>query len=254
MILAVDIGNTNIVFGAFEGETLRFTSRMATVRSQMEDQYAVALLDILRLYQVPESEFDGAIISSVVPELTPVFKRAIQKVITGKVLIIGPGIKTGLDIKIENPSSTGADLVCSAVYAKAHMPLPALIIDMGTATKITVLDKSGAFIGGAIIPGMKVSLDALAGSTAQLPAIGIDTPKTAICSNTVDCMRSGVVYGTAAMVDGMIDRFCEELGESASVLITGGHARHIVPLCRHSMTHNQDVMLQGLKIIYDKNS
>ena len=254
MILAVDIGNTNIVFGAFEGDTLRFTSRISTVRSRMEDEYAVTLLSVLRLNNLPEAEFDGAIISSVVPELTPVFKRAIQKVITGKVLIIGPGIKTGLDIKIDSPAGVGADLVCSAVYAKSAMPLPAIIIDMGTATKLTVLDKSGAFIGGAIVPGMKVSLDALASSTAQLPAIGIEAPKTAICNNTVDCMRSGSVFGSAAMVDGMIDRFCEELGQQASVVITGGHARHIVPLCRHQMTYNQDVMLLGLKIIYDKNS
>lgn len=254
MILAVDIGNTNIVFGAFEGDTLRFTSRISTVRSRMEDEYAVTLLSVLRLNGLSEAEFDGAIISSVVPELTPVFKRAIQKVITGKVLIIGPGIKTGLDIKIDSPAGVGADLVCSAVYAKSAMPLPAIIIDMGTATKLTVLDKSGAFIGGAIVPGMKVSLDALASSTAQLPAIGIEAPKTAICNNTVDCMRSGSVFGSAAMVDGMIDRFCEELGQQASVVITGGHARHIVPLCRHQMTYNQDVMLLGLKIIYDKNS
>ncbi len=254
MILAVDIGNTNIVFGAFEGDTLRFTSRISTVRNRMEDEYAVTLLSVLHLNHLPEAEFDGAILSSVVPELTPVLKRAIQKVITGKVLIIGPGIKTGLDIKIDSPGGVGADLVCSAVYAKSVMPLPAIIIDMGTATKLTVLDKSGAFIGGAIVPGMKVSLDALASSTAQLPAIGIEAPKTAICNNTVDCMRSGSVFGSAAMVDGMIDRFCEELGQQASVIITGGHARHIVPLCRHQMTYNQDVMLLGLKIIYDKNN
>ena len=246
MILAVDIGNTNIVFGAFEGDTLRFTSRISTVRNRMEDEYAVTLLSVLHLNHLPEAEFDGAILSSVVPELTPVLKRAIQKVITGKVLIIGPGIKTGLDIKIDSPGGVGADLVCSAVYAKSVMPLPAIIIDMGTATKLTVLDKSGAFIGGAIVPGMKVSLDALASSTAQLPAIGIEAPKTAICS--------GSVFGSAAMVDGMIDRFCEELGQQASVIITGGHARHIVPLCRHQMIYNQDVMLLGLKIIYDKNN
>ena len=253
MILAVDIGNTNIVFGAFDADRLRFTSRLATVKNMMEDQYATQLLATLHLYHTLENEFDGAIISSVVPELTPIIKRAINKLITGKVLIIGPGIKTGLDIKIENPSGTGADLVCSAVYALNNLSLPAIIIDVGTATKITVLDKNGAFIGGAIVPGVKVSLDALAANTAQLPYISIDTPRSAIANNTVDCMRSGIVFGTASMIDGMIERFCEELGENATVMITGGHARHIVKHCKHEMLYNENMILQGLKIIYDKN-
>lgn len=253
MILTVDIGNTNIVFGAFDGEELCFTSRLATVKNMMEDQYAVQMISTFHLYHMQETEFEGAIISSVVPDLTPILKRAIQKIITGKVLIIGPGIKTGLDIKIDNPSATGADLVCSAVYALNNMPLPAIIIDMGTATKITVLDKSGSFIGGAIIPGVKVALDALAAGTAQLPYIDISTPKNVISNNTVDCMRSGVVFGNASMIDGMIDRFCEELGQEASVMITGGLARYIAPHCKHQMIHNDDMILRGLKIIYDKN-
>lgn len=253
MILTVDIGNTNIVFGAFEGDELRFTSRLATTRSWMEDQYAVELLALLHLHQVSGEAFEGAIISSVVPELSPVLQSAVEKVIVGKALLVGPGIKTGLDIKIENPAATGADLVCTAVYAQNHLPLPAIIVDMGTATKLTALDKRGAFIGGAIAPGLKLSLDALSGGTSQLPAISIATPKNAISANTVDCMRSGAVYGCAAMIDGMIDRFCQELGEEASVIITGGLARFVVPLCHHKMIYNEDMLLQGLKLIYDKN-
>ena len=168
----------------------------------------------------------------MVPQITDTVVRALRLFAGVEPLRLTQSMPTGVTVEIENPAELGADLLAGAAAAKAMYPLPAIVIDMGTATKLTVLDKSGAFIGGAIVPGMKVSLDALASSTAQLPAIGIEAPKTAICNNTVDCMRSGSVFGSAAMVDGMIDRFCEELGQQASVIITGGHARHIVPLCR----------------------
>lgn len=256
MILTIDVGNTNTVIGGFDDDRLVFESRIATNNSRMEDEYAIALADILRLYGHDASEIDGAILSSVVPPVTSQLKGAMEKVCGCRVMTVGPGIKTGLNIKIDEPASLGADLAAVAVGAKEYYPLPAIVIDMGTATKILAVDKTGAFIGGIIAPGVKISNEALAAQTASLPLIGISTApiKTVIGTNTIDCMRSGLLYGAAFMVDGMIEHFEQEIGEKCTVIATGGFSSIIKPLCKKEFILDTSLIMKGLLEIYKKNA
>ena len=200
MILTIDIGNSNICFGVYEGKNALFTARAKTDPLRTETEYAVLLSQIFRLHQSDPAQLTGAAISSVVPALTAVFHDAVRILGNGHIptIVVGPGVKTGLNIRIDEPASLGADLACTAVGAAEKYPLPAIIIDLGTATKITVVTEDRSFIGGAILPGVKISLEALSGSASLLPSIGLGTGKIkTIGSNTVDCMLSGVVLGTA---------------------------------------------------------
>lgn len=253
MILTIDIGNSNIMFGGFSDEALCFVARIATDPAATEDEYAVKILGTLSLYGVERSHVTGAIIASVVPPLNAIMKKAVQLLFGVEPLLVGPGIKTGLVIRCDNPSSVGADLICACVAAHHLYGDPSLIIDMGTATKMMVVDRRGAFIGVSIIPGVLMGLNALAEGTAQLPKVSLDAPDNVIGKNTVDCMKSGIVYGNAAMVDGMIDRICEEMGEDIPVYATGGLASVIVKHCRHKISLDEELVLKGLKILYDKN-
>lgn len=254
MIFTVDVGNTNIVLGAFENDQLRFTSRVATEASKMEDQYAIEFADIIRLYGYSPSDFTGAIVSTVVPPLVPTLKKALTKLFSCRVMVVGPGIKTGLDIKIDNPATLGADLVCGAVGALAKYRCPMIIFDLGTATTISAIDRHGAFLGGSIFPGVRVSLSALSSGTAQLPHINTElTGNTVIGTNSIDCMKSGIVLGTASMIDGMIDRYKEILGEDATVIATGGLAPSIVEHCRREVIIDSNLLVDGLYLIYKKN-
>lgn len=255
MILAVDIGNTNIKIGAWDNNKLVFVSRLQTNTLKTQDEYAVNLLDIFGLHDCNASQFDGAIISSVVPPLSLPFKDAVVAVLhTNRVYLISPGVKTGLNIKIENPASLGGDMLCSAVAAIAKYPLPCIIISLGTATAIFVVDKDGAFIGGSLAPGVNISIEALAQKTAQLPHISLDAPSKLIGTNAIDSMKSGSVYGTACMLDGMIARMKKELGGTASVVACGGLARFIVDYCDEDIIYDDILVLEGLKIIYEKNA
>ena len=253
MILAIDVGNTNIVLGGFENDTLTFVARMETNPSRTEDEYASKLLGILGMHGVARTDISGAIISSVVPPLNSILKKAIKFSYGVDALLVGPGVKTGINIHCDNPASVGADLICACVAAHHIYGSPSLVIDMGTATKIMVIDKSGTFIGVSIIPGVRMGLNALSSGTAQLPQIGLDAPKSVIGKNTVDCMKSGVVFGNAALIDGMIDRFNEEMGEELKVYATGGLSSTIIPHCKHKITLDEDMLLKGLNIIYNKN-
>lgn len=253
MILAVDIGNTNIVLGCIEGKQIVKEARMATDVIKTSDQYCAELNGMLTLLEVDRHAIEGSIISSVVPPVLNSFKTAIIK-LTGKTpLVVGPGIKTGLNILLDNPAMAGGDLIVGAVAALAQYKPPLLVIDMGTATTISVIDAKGSFLGGSIFPGVKISAEALSGKTAQLPGISLEAPKRAIGRNTVDCMRSGVMMGTAAMLDGMIQRMEEELGCSATVVATGGIARFVIPMCRREMIYDKDLLLKGLRILYENN-
>ena len=255
MILTVDVGNTNIVLGGYENDKLKFTSRIATEASKMEDQYAIDFCDIFKLYGYKPSHFDGAIISSVVPPLVPVLKRALQKLLKCKVLIVGPGIKTGLNIKIDNPASLGADLVCAAVAAIKKYKYPCILFDLGTATTISALNEKGEMIGGSIIPGVKVSLKALSSLTAQLPHIDTElTGNNVIGTNTIDCMKSGIVLGTASMMDGMIERYREILGKDAKVIASGGLASSIACHCKTDIIVDNTLLIDGLYMLYKKNA
>ena len=254
MILTVDIGNSNIMFGGFSGDEFSFVARVATDPSATEDEYAVKILGTLSLHGVDRSQITGAIIASVVPPLNAILKKAITFLFGVEPLVVGPGIKTGINIHCDAPSSVGADLICACVAAHHLYGDPSLIIDMGTATKMMVVDRRGAFIGVSIIPGVLMGLNALAEGTAQLPKVSLEAPAAVIGKNTVDCMKSGVIFGNASMVDGMIDRINDEMGESLPVYATGGLASVIVKHCRHDITLDEDLVLKGLKVLYDKNN
>ena len=253
MILTVDIGNSNIVIGGVEGEKIVFEARLRTESTKTSDQYCVDLKILLDVYKVDTASIEGAIIASVVPQVLNSMQTAIKK-LTGKTsLVVGPGLKTGLNIKIENPSQTGADLVVGSVAALREHKAPLIVIDMGTATTMIVLDPTGALIGGCICPGVKISMDALTDRTALLPGLQLDQPKKSIGRNTIDCMRSGIMMGTACMLDGMIQRMEEELGEKTTVIATGGIGKFIVPLCKTPMIYDKDLLVKGLAILYREN-
>ena len=253
MILAIDIGNTNITLGGYQSGELQFVSRLATDSNIPADQYAVQIKGIVELYDKSKEDIEDAIICSVVPTVGNAVFRAIKK-LTGNVpLMLGPGIKTGLNIKIDNPAQLGADLAAGAVGALGVYPLPCVVIDMGTATTISVLDKDGALVGGAIAAGIRSTLDALSSKTAQLPDIHPEAPASVIGKNTIDSMKSGLIIGAAAMLDGMIDRIEDEIGSVASVVATGGLAETVVVNCRREITLNENLLLDGLYKIYQKN-
>lgn len=253
MILAVDIGNSNIVIGGIDGEKIQFEARLRTDSTKTSDEYCIDLKMILDVYNVSPQAVEGAIIASVVPQVLNSVKTALKKLTGLDALVVGPGLKTGLNIKIDNPAQTGADLVVGCVAAlREHKP-PMIVIDMGTATTMIVLDKAGALIGGAIIPGVKISMDALTDRTALLPGLQLDQPKRAIGRNTIDCMRSGIMLGAACMLDGMVQRMEEELGSKAEVIVTGGIARFVTPMCRTPMVYDKDLLLKGLVALYREN-
>ena len=253
MILAVDIGNSNIVIGCMEGQKIVFEARVRTDATKTSDEYCIDLKNILDIYDVDKKALEGAIIASVVPQVLNSIKTAIKKLIGKNALVVGPGLKTGLNIKVENPSQTGADLVVGAVAAlREHKP-PMIVIDMGTATTMMVLDETGAFIGGSISPGVKISQEALTSGTALLPGLQLDAPRKAIGRNTIDCMRSGIMLAHACMIDGMVERMEAELGQKATVVATGGIAKFVLPMCRTSILYDKDLLLKGLAALYAEN-
>ena len=253
MILTIDIGNSNIVLGAVDGDNITFEARLRTDSTKTSDEYCIDLKMLLDVYNVSASQIEGTIIASVVPQVLNSVKTALKKLMLKQILVVGPGLKTGLNIKIENPSQTGADLVVGSVAAlREHKP-PLIVIDMGTATTMIVLDETGALIGGCICPGVKISLDALTDRTALLPGLQLDQPKKAIGRNTIDCMRSGIMMGNACMLDGMIERMEEELGKKTTVVATGGIAKFVVPMCRNQIIYDKDLLVKGLAALYRDN-
>ncbi len=253
MILAIDIGNTNIVLGCMEEGKCIFVERLSTVRTKTELEYAIDIKNVLDIYHIKRSELKGGIISSVVPQITTVVKLAVEKILGGEVLVVGAGIKTGLNIRIDNPAQLGSDLVVDSVAAIAEYPAPMLVFDMGTANTVCVIDKNKNYIGGMIYPGIGVSLDSLTANASQLGGIGIEAPGHIIGKNTVECMKSGVIYSSAAAIDGIIDRLVEEMTGDVTVIATGGLAKKIVPFCRRKIILDDNLLLKGLEIIYRKN-
>ena len=256
MILAIDMGNTNIVIGCVDEEKVLFEERLATDLSKTELEYVVIFKTVLELYGIEKEKVTGAIISSVVPQLVNIIKSAVYKLIKVDPMVVGPGVKTGLNILMDEPRRVGSDLIVDAVAAINNYGTPLIVIDMGTATTMSVIDRKGNYIGGVIMPGIRVSVDSLVSRTAQLQRISLDAPDKVIGKNTINCMKSGVIYGNASCIDGMIDRLAEEMGEGLSdikVVATGGLARVILPQCRHNIIQDDELLLKGLKIIYDKN-
>ncbi len=253
MLICVDIGNSNITIGVFDKDNLKFTARLATDNRRTSDQYAIEIRDIIHIYEIERSEITHAAISSVVPTVGSAVEKAIVKLFGINPIVLGPGVKTGLNIKIDNPAQLGADLAAGAVGALAKYPTPSIVIDMGTATTISVIGKNGEFLGGVIAAGVKLTMDALSSRTAQLPSVGLEAPKKAIGTNTNDCIKSGLIIGQAAMLDGMIARIERELGSKTTVIATGGLAPEVVRHCDREIILDDNLLLDGLKIIHDKN-
>ena len=253
MLLAIDIGNTNIVLGCFENDKIRFKARIATDKIKTSDQYGVEINTMLETFGVHKDQIDDCIISSVVPPVFNSVCTGVIKVIGKQPMVVGPGLKTGLNIHMDVPSQVGADRIVIAVAALAEHKAPLILMDMGTATTIEVVEPDNVYVGGLIFPGMRLSLDALTSHTAQLPGINLDQPKSVIGKNTVDCMRSGMMFGTAAMLDGLIDRIEEELGHGATIIATGGMAQFVIPLCKHEILLDKNLLLKRLNVLYKKN-
>lgn len=254
MILAVDIGNTNIVLGCIEQKKIYFVERVSTNISKTELEYVVEFKTLLELYKIKIEEITGCIIASVVPPLNNIVKSAMEKLLHISPLLVGPGVKTGLNILMDNPGQVGSDLIVNAVAALKYYGAPIIIIDMGTATTISVVDEKKNYVGGMIMPGVKVSLESLVNRTSQLPRISVEAPKKIIGKNTIDCMKSGIVMGQAACMDGMIERIWEDMGMQAPVVATGGLAGCIVPYCKEKIIYDNELTLKGLDIIYRKNT
>lgn len=254
MILAIDIGNTNIVIGCTQKEKIHFVERVSTNISKTELEYVVEFKTLFDLYQIKVEEITGCIIASVVPPLNNIVKAAMEKLLHTSPLIVGPGLKTGLNILMDNPGQVGSDLIVNAVAGLQYYGAPIIMIDMGTATTISVVDDKKNYIGGMILPGVKVSLESLVNRTSQLPRISLEAPKKIIGKNTIDCMKSGIIMGQAACLDGMVERIWDELGYQANVVATGGLAGCIVPYCRKKIIHDNELTLKGLDIIYRKNT
>ena len=254
MILAIDVGNTNIVLGCLEEKQVRFTVRLQSDRNKTGDEYAVLFYSILKIHGIDPKDIEGSIISSVMPRLVAPLKTALKKVTDTDAMVVGPGIKTGIPIIIDNPAQLGSDLVVGAVAAMSRYKPPLVLFGLGTATTMSVIDRDGRFLGGSIFPGVRISQDALSSRTSQLPYISLDeAPKSVIGRNTVDSMQSGAIFGTAAMLDGMIDRAAAELNDTPTVIVTGGLAKSIAPYCNRDVIVEEDLLLLGLALIYEKN-
>lgn len=254
MLFVLDMGNTNITLGAFRATELLFEARLATVRNRTEDEYAALLQQLLQLHQADVTAFSGAIICSVVPSLDNAISRAVERVIGCKPLFVGPGIRTGLNIRIDDPAQLGADLLVGAVAALARYGAPCVVWDLGTATTVSVIDQNRNFLGGAILPGVFTSYNALSDHTSLLPHIRLQAPQRVIGRNSIDCMQSGAVFGTACIVDGMTARIEQELGYPVTAVITGGLGREIAAHCTHSNAYDNGLLLEGLRLIWEKNT
>ena len=250
MILAIDIGNTNIVLGCVDDNKTYFIERLSTIKTKMELEYAIDIKMVLDIHGIKPEKLEGAIISSVVPQITYVVKEAAEKILKKETLVIGPGVKNGLNILMDNPAQLGSDLVANAVAGIAEYKAPMMIFDLGTATTVSVIDEKKNYIGGMIYPGVNISLNALTENASQLQGIGLEAPKRIVGKNTIECMKSGVLYSSAAAIDGIIDRIEEAIGQPMTAIATGGLSKKIVPYCKREVILDDDLLLKGLLIIY----
>ncbi len=253
MILTIDIGNTNIVIGCCENDSIKLRERISTNHIATALEYASLFKTAFEMHNVEYKSISGAIISSVVPSVTATVRSAVMQLTGLEPMVVGPGIKTGLSIVIDDPGKLGSDLVVGAVAGISQYSVPQIIIDMGTATTLSVVDKNKRFLGGVIVPGLAITHDALVSRTSQLPRIALEAPDKVIGTNTVDSIKSGLIYGTVGTIDGLIERIENELGEKCTVIATGGLASVVVPLCKADIIIDDDLMLKGLMAIYNKN-
>jgi type III pantothenate kinase len=253
-LLVIDIGNTNIVVGAFAGEALLFEFRFKTDAARTIDEYDAALTPLLERKLGPAPQFVGCVISSVVPPMTPTFIRLVKDQYRLEPVVIGPGIKTGMPIKLPDPSAVGADRIVNAVAAKNIYGTPALVIDFGTATSFDYVDKDGSYQGGIISPGPTVALESLVRNTAKLPRIELAWPKQVIGNGTVAAMQSGTVLGYSCMVEGLIAKVQEEVGPIQHIIATGGLGRLFSEHSKQIHSYDPHLTLKGMLIIARLNS
>ena len=255
MLLAIDVGNSTTSIGLFDTEKkLRFLASLNTDSRKTADQISIDLMNLFALYHHSLSDVTGAILCSVVPPLNFMMEQALARLLGHPPMVVGPGVRTGLNIRMESQTQMGADIVADAVAALEKFSPPIVTIDMGTAITVGVISSGRIYEGGMLLPGVNVSLEALSRRAAQLPAISLQAPKALIGKNTEDCMRSGIIYGTAGMLDGIIERIQEQFaGQTLSVVATGGSAPVIVRYCRHRICYDQYLLMEGLWTIYQKN-
>ncbi len=253
MLLTADIGNTNIKFGVFNSRELIHTLTINCNKAKTADEYGLEIYSLIRVMGIHRDDFTGCIISSVVPIVTTCIDTAVRNILGIEPIILGPGVKTGLNIRIDDPSTLGADLVAACVAANSTTKAPAIVISMGTATVWCVIDKDGNMIGCSIAPGIAVSLEALTKNTALLQSVAYKAPDSVIGKNSDKSIRAGSVWGTVCMIDGMIDKIEEELGAECSIVATGGLADTIIRYCSHDIRIENDLILVGLRMIYEKN-
>ncbi len=253
MLIAIDVGNTQSVMGLFDGEELVDSWRLSTVRDRTADEYRLFFAGLLRQDGYHLEDVNGVALSSVVPEAKLAMIQVAEDLIDGPLVVVGPGIRTGMPINIDNPREVGADRVVNAVAARTRYGAPVVSVDFGTSTNMDVVDASGAYVGGAIAPGLEVSETALIAATAALRRVETTAPRAAIGRNTVEAMQSGLVYGHAGLVDGIVERLVAEVGGEPAVVATGGLASTIVPHCRTVSTVDANLTLDGLRMIYDMN-
>ena len=253
MVLAIDIGNTHILLGCFEDRKILFTELLSTDRSYTDLEYASLIKSALEFNVASFEDIEGAIISSVVPSVTGTIKTAVDRFANVSPIVVGPGVKTGLKIRIDNPAQLGSDLVVSAVAGIKEYGVPQINIYMGTATAFSLIDSEKNYLGTSIGAGMGIAAEALSSKTSQLPNIAFETPKKVIGTNTVDSMKSGLICQNAALIDGMIERIEEEYGEECVIVATGRYSSLVTPLCKHKIICDKELILKGLIEVYYKN-
>jgi len=253
MLIAIDVGNTQTVMGLFDGEQMLDSWRLSTVRDRTADEYRLFLAGLLRQDGYRIEEIDGVALSSVVPEAKAAMIHVAKDLIDGDLVVVGPGVRTGMPINIDNPREVGADRVVNSVAAKHKYGVPVVSVDFGTSTNMDVVDETGAYVGGAIAPGLEVSETALIEATAALRRVEFSAPRAAIGRNTIEAMQSGLLYGHAGLVDGLVTRLVDEVGGLPAVVATGGLASTIVPHCRTVSIVDATLTLDGLRLIYEMN-
>lgn len=253
MLLTADVGNTNIKLGIYDNDKLKFKLRFSTDSQKTGDELAVELYTFFEIYGIDTKKITSSIISSVVPKITQPLREAIEVVTGAKSLVVGPGLKIGMELRIDRPETLGGDIVCGCVGALEKFGGPLIMIFMGTATVIAYADENRVYRGGTIAPGVGISLDALSNKGALLPSVDLRAPKSVIRTNTVDCIRSGVMFGTACMLDGMIDKFIKEAGKECKIIATGGLAPQMTASCSHDIIIDENIIPDGLNYIYNKN-